>query len=201
MRSRVRCGDCGADRCRSRLNSAIRATSFNAASRSCDVSSNRSAPTSAQSISYPSETESTRSSISSGSAGMTHVLSQALQRPPHRHPRRIAARTIGHGGNLDVVEVELDPEVEQPLGIFRQLLERPLVAVEDVGPDRHLERRGQRILDRLWNLIRARPAPDPADLIPNTIEDRLPHVGLEAPWAPDLDPVESVHDPHEGFLD
>src|SRR5262245_13153966 len=94
---------------------------------------------SSQSTGSPSEIERVTSSMGL-SALMTHDLSELAKRALDTHPRRIGARPVHHARDLFVVELQLDPEMEEELVVRLQSAASILVALEQVDADELVER-------------------------------------------------------------
>jgi len=131
---------------------------------------------------------------------MVHRIREPRERALHGHAGGVAARVAGQRGDLAVVVVELDPQVQQLTVSFLEPGHAGLEPREEVGADRMLDRRGPRVGQRFRDAIGSRPPARPAHLIPNTVEHRLTHIRLESARAAHLDAVEPLDHPHQRVL-
>src|SRR5262245_29428381 len=139
-------------------------------------------------------------STGSRSAVMAHLLRESAQRSLHCHAHRVSARSSRHGGDLLIVEIQLDAEVQKLSLVLVEPREPAFVARENIRADRMLERRRRGIRQRFGYSVRPWAPCRMAHLISNTIEHRLANVGLESAGPPDLDPVEPFEHPNQRLL-
>ena len=155
----------------------------------------------AQSIGLPSRTAPARSGTSPLLTATFHFLRQPHERPLSRFARGVGRRLAKCFGELLVAVAHLDPGNDGLPLLRLQPLERALVPIHRLVPNRLLERRLGAIGLETIEIGDLGPSSLAAELVANAIENRLPQIRLKRTDTAGLETFDPLKRLDEGVLD